>query len=241
MLILNTVVVDDEPLAAALIEKYVQRTPSLRHAGTFHSPQEAIKTILEGDVRLVFLDIRMPGLNGVEFARCIPPSTSVIFTTAYPDYAIDSFKVSAVDYLLKPISYADFSGAVERALARQETIQAAERADASTVTGHLIVKSEYKQVQIPLADILYVEGLKDYVKIAVKGTPKPVLTLMSMKALEQALPQRVFMHIHRSWIVNTTHIERIERGHAVIQGRAIPVSDSYKDTFARYVAEHSAL
>lgn len=238
-MILNTVVVDDEPLAAGLIEKYVLRNPDLHHAGTFYSAQEAVKTILAGNVQLVLLDIKMPGLSGVEFARCIPPGTSVIFTTAYPDYAIESFKVDAVDYLLKPISYEDFCDAVGRAMRRQSLVQAAAKASDFDATGTLIVKSEYKQVPIPLAQLEWVEGLKDYVKIHVKGWERPVLTLMSMKAIEKALPPGRFMRVHRSWIVNTRAITRIERGHIMIGSQSIPVSDSYRDAFHSFVASHS--
>lgn len=225
---LRCCVIDDEPLAAGLITGYINRTPFLEHAGTFSSAQDAVRMVLEGDIDIVFLDINMPQLNGLEFARIMPPSTRVIFTTAYDKYALDSFKVNALDYLLKPISYEEFYKSALRALhSMKPDPERRPRVES------IIVKSEYKLVQILLDDILYVEGLKDYVKIVtVNGT---VMTLMNVKTLDQALPSDLFMRVHRSYIVNKRRITVIERNRILFGNISIPVSDSHRQSFADFI------
>lgn len=228
---LRCCVIDDEPLAAQLIESYVERTPFLELAGVFSSAQDAIKTVLTGNVGLIFLDIQMPQLNGMEFARVVPPHCQVVFTTAFDSYAIDGFKVNALDYLLKPISYEEFLSAAtkayECAVEKEKPIGDTDR--------YIIVKSEYKLIQIPVKDILYIEGLKDYVKICLDGESKSVMTLMNVKTLEHALPSDMFMRVHRSFIVNTSKIRVIERNRIVFGSAYIPVSESYKQAFTDFV------
>jgi len=224
-------VIDDEPLAAQLINSYILRTPYLADAGTFSSAQEAIKKVLDGEIDLIFLDINMPQLNGLEFARIVPPATRVIFTTAYDSYAVEGFRVNALDYLLKPISYEEFSKATTRALHALSD----SRATAQPVTDSIIVKSEYKLIQILIDDILYIEGLKDYVKIVTTDTT--VMTLMNIKTLERALPTDRFMRVHRSFIVNKRHITVIERNRIVFGKTYIPVSETYKQAFSDFINE----
>ncbi len=228
---LRCCVIDDEPLAAQLIESYVERTPFLELAGVFSSAQEAIKTVLTGNVGLIFLDIQMPQLNGMEFARVVPQNCQVVFTTAFDSYAIDGFKVNALDYLLKPISYDEFLSAATKAY---ECAVEKER-PAGNTDRYIIVKSEYKLIQIPVQDILYIEGLKDYVKICLEGESKSVMTLMNVKTLEHALPSEMFMRVHRSFIVNTSKIRVIERNRIVFGNTYIPVSESYKQAFTDFV------
>lgn len=230
---LRCCVIDDEPLASKLIASYVEKTPSLQLVGCFQSASEAVRTIIDGGADLVFLDIEMPQINGMEFAKIIPPSCRIIFTTAYDQYAIQGFKVNAVDYLLKPISYEEFLDAVNRAI---KVIQGGDNSAGSNAREFLLVKSEYKLIQIRISDILLIEGLKDYIKIYVAGQPKAILTLMSMKAIEQALPARQFMRVHRSYIVNTSKISIIERNHIIIGDHVVPVSESYRQQFSDYVA-----
>ncbi|MCM1292001.1 MAG: LytTR family DNA-binding domain-containing protein [Bacteroides sp.] len=234
MKILRTCVVDDEPLAASLMAKYVNNTPFLSLIGTFSSAQEAVRPIIEDDVDLIFLDINMPQLNGLEFARIIPPTCCIIFTTAYEKYAVESFKVKAFDYLLKPINYNEFLSAATAALKHHEATSTPVVTSENPADRCIIVKSEYRLVQIHLTDILYLEGLKDYVKIYLADGSK-VMTLMNMRTLEQALPDDTFMRIHRSYIVNTSHIKIIERNRVLFGSVAIPVSDTYKKQFADYV------
>lgn len=246
---LRCCVIDDEPLASALIVSYINRTPFLELAGEYSSPHSAISAILNDRVDIVFLDIQMPQLSGIEFARIIPCTTRVIFTTAYSDYAIEGFKVNALDYLLKPVSYDEFLSAARRALAWHEMKEKAlssltspaDNSDtlAAIADEYIIIKSEYKLVQIPVSDILYIEGLKDYVKIYIEGAEKSIMSLMSMKTLEQTLPASRFMRVHRSYIVNLSKIRFIERNHIIFGKTSIPVSESYKDAFSDFVASRT--
>lgn len=232
-------VIDDEPLAGKLIASYIERTPDLELCGVFQSASEAIKCILDGSIDTVFLDIEMPQINGLEFAKLVPPSCSVVFTTAYERYAVQGFKVDAVDYLLKPVSYSEFLDAVARVRRKAAPSGPAAAPDASAQTAKkrefLLVKSEYRLIQIRISDISIVEGLKDYVKIHVAGMPKPVLTLMSLRSVEQALPTEDFIRVHRSYIVNKRRISVIERNHIIIADHAVPVSDSYRQQFNEYI------
>ena len=227
---LQCCVIDDEPLACRLIASYVERTDGLELAGTFTSAEAALERIRGGDIHLAFLDIQMPQMSGMELARMGPPTTRVVFITAYSDYAVEGFRVNALDYLLKPVSYGDFMEAVARARAFHSRPSAAPAAVTEPPAGVLTVKSEYKLVRLPHHEILYVEGLKDYVKIYMSGERHPVLTLMSLKAVEQALPES-FMRVHRSFIVNLDYARVVERGRIIIGDAAIPVSDTYKARF----------
>lgn len=228
---LKCCVIDDEPLAARLLSDYIEKTPFLQSVGVFGSAQEAIKVVLSGDIDLVFLDIQMPQLNGLEFARLVPKQCKVVFTTAFDRYAIDGFKVNAVAYLLKPISYNEFLEAATKVLAMFETPD-------KPADNYIIVKSEYKLVQIPVNDILFVEGVRDYVKIYLEDNSE-ILTLLSIKNMELSLPRDKFMRVHRSYIVNTTKIRVIERNRIVFGKHYVPVSDTYKQEFADYIAHHS--
>lgn len=226
-------VIDDEPLAVRLIASYVQRTPVLELCGTFNSASEAVRPIIDGDIDIVYLDIEMPQINGIEFAKIIPSSCRIIFTTAYDRYAVQGFRVNAVDYLLKPVSYEEFIEATNRAV---KSIRDSAHSGSTPRREFLLVKSEYRLIQVRISDIMYIEGLKDYIKIFVSGQSKAILTLMSMKAIEQALPTGEFMRVHRSYIVNTSRISIIERNHIIIGNHPIPVSESYRQTFSDYIA-----
>lgn len=230
---LRCCVIDDEPLAGKLMASYVDRTPGLELSGLYTSASDAVKDILDGKVDLVFLDIEMPQINGMEFAKIIPPTCRIIFTTAYDQYAVQGYKVNAVDYLLKPVSYAEFLEAVGRVPARTEATPIPSEQPRREF---IIVKSEYRQIQVRIADIECVEGLKDYIKIYIAGQPKPLLTLMSMKAIEQALGEDRFIRVHRSYIVNKERISVIERNTITIAGRSIPISETYRPVFAAYIA-----
>lgn len=235
MKLLRTCVIDDEPLAAQLISKYVTETPFLSLAGVFSSAQEAVKAVLSGNIDLVFLDINMPQLNGMEFARLIPSGCRIVFITAYDKYAVESFKVNAADYLLKPVSYEEFLSAATKVF---NASGATEVRNAPSIKKYIIVKSEYRLVQICLDDILYLEGLKDYVKICLDDGSKSVMTLMNMRTLEQELPADMFMRVHRSFIVNTTKMRVIERNRILFGNVQIPVSESYKKEFNDYINSH---
>ena len=236
---LSCAIIDDEPLAVELMESYVRKTPFLELQGSFGSGVAAFGMLRDRPVDLLFCDIQMPGLNGVEFSRMLPADTRVIFTTAFSRYAVEGFRVTAVDYLLKPISYADFLAAAQKAL---EWFELKRRAGApADDLRSIFVKTEYRLRQIELERILYIEGLKDYVKIHVEDEPHPVLSLMSLKSLEEQLPADRFIRVHRSYIVQPAKIRTIERNSIVFGRERIPISENYRQAFFDFLSDRSLL
>ncbi|MBW4759952.1 LytTR family DNA-binding domain-containing protein [Prevotella denticola] len=233
---LNCIIIDDEPLAADLLASYARKTLFLNLIGVFNSAVEGIKVIRENRVDLIFLDIQMPELSGLEFAKILPKETKIIFTTAFSQYAVDGYKANAVDYLMKPISYDDFLAGANRALEWFRSVRQSENASDDRF---IFVKSEYKLVKIMFDDILYIEGLKDYVKIYLTDGRDPVMSLMNMKKIEESLPKPEFMRIHRSYIVHMRKIEGIDRFRVVIGNAILPISDSYKTTIQDYLDGHT--
>ncbi|MDR1201777.1 MAG: LytTR family DNA-binding domain-containing protein [Tannerellaceae bacterium] len=245
-MILTCAIIDDEPLAVSLLESYVNKTPFLKLSGTYNSAVNALAELERETVELLFLDIQMPELNGMEFSRMVTYDTRIIFTTAFGQYALDSYKVNALDYLLKPISYPDFLQSAQKALQwyellRKPNAHITETADKKQEPESIFIKSEYKLIQIELAKILYIEGLKDYVKIYIEDQPRPILSLMSMKSMEESLPASRFVRVHRSFIVQPEKIKVIERNRIVFGKEYIPISDSYKDTFNAFLSKRSLL
>lgn len=242
-MILRCVIIDDEPLAVSLLESYVRKTPFLELAGKYNSALNALAELNTHPVDLLFLDIQMPELNGLEFSRVVSPETRVVFTTAFEQYALDSYKVNALDYLLKPISYADFLQAGQKALHWFELVRRPEPENqpAASEADRIFIKTEYKLVQVDLKKILYIEGLKDYVKIYIEDEPYPILSLMSMKTLEDLLPSNRFIRVHRSFIVQPEKIKVIERNRIVFGKEYIPISDGYKQKFFDFLAQRSIL
>lgn len=240
-MILNCAIIDDEPLALELLQSYIEKTSFLRLAGRYSSAVQAITEIpLHEEVHVLFLDIQMPELSGLEFSRMVSPETRIIFTTAFGQYALDGYKVNALDYLLKPISYADFLQAINKAVQWYELKQKADsNAESERTDNCIYVKSDYKLVQIALNHILYIEGLKDYIKIHVENEPKAILSLISMKAMEEKLPSSKFIRVHRSFIVQKNKIKLIDRGRIVFGKEYIPISDSYKQELQTYLNSHS--
>lgn len=231
---INVVAIDDEPLALQLISGYIEKTPGLKLAGKFENPLEAAAFLNENTADLIFIDIQMPDLNGIEFTRAIEKGPKVIFTTAYEKYALEGFRLEIVDYLLKPFGYEEFITAVRKAekLIRFEKTPA-EKIEANTE--FLFLKSDYKIKRINFNEILYIEGLKDYVKVYVQNAARPVISLTSLKLLETKLPSDRFMRIHRSFIVNLQKIDTIERSRIVFGKEYLPVGDQYKDKFQEYL------
>lgn len=237
-MIIKCVIVDDEPLAVELLASYVKKIPFLELCGKYTNATDALHGIGETPVDLLFLDIQMPELNGLELSRMVSENTRIVFTTAFNQYAIDGFRVNALDYLLKPISYAEFMEACNKALqwfqlVQQNELQPATKAEEEPTS--IFVKSEYKLLQINLDDIRYIEGLKDYVKIYTEQSPHPILSLMNMKAIEQMLPASRFIRVHRSFIVQKSKIREIERNRIVFGDVYIPIGDSYKQAFQDFV------
>lgn len=233
---LNCIIIDDEPLAADLLASYAKKTLFLNLIGVFNSAVEGVKAIRENRVDLIFLDIQMPELSGLEFAKILPKETKIIFTTAFSQYAIDGYKANAIDYLMKPISYEDFLDASNRAL---DWFQTTHQAENASTDRFIFVKSEYKLVKIMFDDILYIEGVKDYVKIYLNNDHKPIMTLMNMKKIEESLPKPEFMRIHRSYIVHMKKIDGIDRFRIVIGDAILPISDSYKTILQDYLDGHT--
>lgn len=233
---LTCAIVDDEPLALGLLKTYANKTPFLELKGEYSSAIMASKGLQDNPVDLLFLDIQMPELNGLEFSHIVNTETRIIFTTAFSQYALDSYRVNALDYLLKPISYKDFLEAANKAYQWFEMKEKSKDNTSSNNSDECIyVKSDYKLVQISLKDILYIEGLKDYVKIYMENEPRPILSLMSMKSVEERLPSSQFIRIHRSYIVQKSKIKLIERGRIVFGKEYIPISDSYKQDIQNYL------
>lgn len=230
---ISCVIIDDEPLAADLLESYVLKTPFLDLKGKYNSALDAMQHIMEVPVNVLFLDIQMPELNGMEFSKLIPAETKIIFTTAFEQYAVDSYRVNALDYLLKPISYADFLKAAQKAFDWFSSCRG--------MADRIFVKTEYKLIQIELSQILYIEGLKDYIKIYLEEDPHPILSLLSMKSVEEMLPANRFVRVHRSYIVQPQKIRVIERNRIIFGKNYIPISDNYKQKFFDFLAQHSIL
>ena len=239
-MILKCCIIDDEPLAIELLESYVKKTPFLQLEASFTSAVQAIERISKGDIDLIFLDIQMPELDGMEFSRMIEGKSRVIFTTAFGQYAVDSYKVNAVDYLLKPFAYTDFLKAAQKALQWFELSSGTGEMH-SPNKSYIFVKSDYKLKQIPLDKVLYIEGLKDYVKIYLEDEPHPILSLLSLKSLEEMLPDSRFIRVHRSFIVQVCKIKMIDRNRIVFGKEYIPISDTYKDSFAEFISRHTPL
>lgn len=231
---IRVVAIDDEPLALKLVKGYIEKTPFLELTGAFDNPVDALGFISSSDVDLVMLDIQMPDLKGTELARVLSGGPKVIFTTAYEKYALEGFRLDAIDYLLKPFSYAEFMKAVQKA----EKLIELERRKLPALeikNDFLFIKSDYKIRRINFSEIHYIEGLKDYVKIFLIGEKKPVLSLSTLKALEARLPAEKFMRVHRSFIVNLDTVKVIERNRIVYGDVRIPVTDQYKENFQKFL------
>jgi DNA-binding LytR/AlgR family response regulator len=234
-MIINCAIIDDEPLAAGLLKSYVLKTPFLNLIGTYGSALEAMKELRDNPAQLLFLDVQMPELSGIEFAKILPADTKIIFTTAFQQYAIEGYKVSALDYLMKPISYDDFLKAANKAL---DWFSVSKRQQTAVMDRFMFVKSDYKLVRIALDDILYIEGLKDYVRFYLEDGTK-IMSLMNMKKLEDYLPRPEFLRTHRSYIVHMPKSRQVDRLRIVFGDILIPISDSYKEDVQQYFDQHT--
>lgn len=234
---LRCIIVDDEPLARELIGSYVRKTPGLELVGEFESADDALGCIRRSAVDLVFLDINMPMINGIDFAALIPAETRIIYITAYEQFALQGFRVNALDYLLKPVSYGDFADAVGKAIewhAMHRAYTSSEASDTSVVSAKnvdaIMIKSENRLVRIKTDTIQYVEVLNDRT-IVHRNDGEPVASLMSMREIEEMLPDDRFMRVHRSFLVNLSAVRVIERSHIIFGKTRIPVSDLRRDEF----------
>ena len=229
---IKCIVVDDEPLAVEMLATYIRKTPSLELAGTFTDPVQAVSAMAEIKPDLVFLDIQMPDLNGLELARLIPEDTRIIFPSAFRQYAFESYEVEALDYILKPIRYQKFLEAVSKAEKWM-----ANRPEKSRRSAFIKTDREYRNIEFD--QILYVAGMKDYVLIYLASEPEPIVTHITLKAIEEKLPSDMFMRVHRSYIVALDKITAIDScGDILIDKISVPVSDSYRKEIEKHVKEN---
>lgn len=231
---ISCIAIDDEPLALKQIVAYIEKTPYLQLADKFESAFQAIDFLQNNQVDLMFVDINMPDLNGMDFVKSLNKPPKVIFTTAYSEYAIEGFKVDAVDYLLKPIGYSDFLKASEKAKERFFN----DKKNTASIQNNeqfLFIKSEHKILRIDFNTIKYIEGMRDYIRIHLEGQ-KPIMTLAAMKNIKEHLSDELFMQVHRSYIVNLKKITTIERNRIIFDDSVyIPVSEQYKKAFQDYL------
>jgi DNA-binding LytR/AlgR family response regulator len=232
---LTCIIVDDEPLAVKLLESFAQKTPQLRLEASFTDSVEALAWLREHPVNLAFMDIQMPDMNGMELSHMLPERTKVIFTTAFKEYAFESYEVSAIDFLLKPIRYNKFIAAVEKA---EQWFSHQKETPSTPKTMFIRVDGELRQINFD--NILFVEGMKDYVRFHVEGERLPLTTHMTMKAVEDALPAEDFMRINRSYIVRLDKIRTVDRNLcAYIGNEIIRVTEAYREAFERYCSNAS--
>ena len=229
---LTCIIVDDEPLAVKLMESFVAKTPDLELLGSFTDSVEAINAIKDQKPNLLFLDIQMPDLNGMELAHMITAETKVIFTTAFKEYAFESYEVSALDFLLKPIRYNKFIAAVEKAkewfFSRNE--------ESNLIPQNLFVRVDGELRNITIENIIYVNGMKDYVMFYLDGEAKPLITHLTMKAVEEMLPPEKFLRVHRSYIIAVDKIRKVDRNDCIYIGNEIiHVPDGYQDAFHKFL------
>ncbi|MEI6749502.1 MAG: LytR/AlgR family response regulator transcription factor [Bacteroidales bacterium] len=234
---IRCIAIDDEPLALEQIAGYIQKTPFLELSGLFESALQAIEAIGTTPVDLMFVDINMPDLNGMDFVKSLENPPKIVFVTAYGEHALEGFRVDALDYLLKPVGYSDFLKSANKVKSWFD--QNPKKSDeVNSNKEFLFIKSEYKIVRINFDDIKYIEGMNEYIRIHLTNS-KPVMTLLSMKAIEEQLPADQFMRVHRSFIVSLSKISVIERSRIVFDGNVyIPVSDQYKNKFQNYIEEN---
>jgi DNA-binding LytR/AlgR family response regulator len=240
---IRCLVVDDEPLALHIIEDYISKVPFLTLVKSTTNPIEALTMVQEGGVDLVFLDVQMPELTGIQFLKISNGKAKMILTTAYPQYALEGYELDVVDYLLKPIAFDRFFKAVQKAQAIlrpsasvpaiAEQPQPQQQLQSDFMSDFIFVKSEHKIQKVYLRDILFIEGLKDYISIF---TPQErIITLQNMKKMEDALPERHFVRVHKSYIVSLNKIDSIERSRIWIGDKIIPVGDTYRDDFFKII------
>ncbi len=239
-MIIKCVIVDDEPLALSVLERYINQTPFLQLVEKFTNPVKAFKYLNDNEIDLLFVDIQMPDLSGFELVNNLKRKPVFIFTTAYSEFALEGFKADALDYLLKPIDIPEFTKAVNKAKEWLE-IRNEKNSQVETTKDFLFIKSEYKIIRINFSEITYIQGMSEYVKIHLSSR-KPIMSLISLKSLEAQLPASMFMRVHKSYIVNLQKVNMIERNEIVYDdGTIIPVSQQYKVQFQEFVDKNFML
>lgn len=233
---LSCMIIDDEPLAVKLMESFVAKTPSLELKGAYTDPVEALARLKAEPVDLLFLDIQMPDMDGLELSKIVAEPTRVIFTTAFREYAFEGFEVNALDFLLKPIRYSKFVAAVEKA---EKWFELTEEKPQHELQKTLFLRVDGELRRVDIDNIMYVSGMKDYVMFYLEDTPRPLITHLTMKAVEDMLPTDLFMRVNRSYIVSLNKIRSIDRNMCIYIGEEIiRVTDSYREIFEKYINNH---
>ncbi|QEC66700.1 response regulator transcription factor [Panacibacter ginsenosidivorans] len=236
---LRCIAIDDEPLALELLVDNISKVPFLELVAECSNPLEALKVLQEKKVDLIFLDIQMPGLTGLQFIQSLAEKPMFILITAYEKYALDGYTLDVIDYLVKPVSLDRFIKACNKARDLHELkIKGNDNNGNTQKADYFFVNVDYKLLKVVFADITFIEGLKDYIKIHLKSTTRPIITRMSMKSVEEQLPENDFIRIHKSYIVSVSHITAVMKNSVFIGELEIPVSDNYKDTLAALTGKH---
>lgn len=239
---IKTLIIDDEPLALQQLATYVSKVPFLTLVGECQSALEARDIIDTERVDAIFCDINMPDLNGMDFVQSLVAPPLVVFTTAYSEYAIEGYKVNAVDYLLKPFSLDDFRRAALRVKDRYEHNNVLQQplttdTEPELADDNIFLKTEHKVVRVKIAEIRYIEGMSEYLKVHIEGQPRPIIMLLAMKRMEERLPSN-FLRIHRSYIVNMNHVQEVTKNRIVMDAETyLPIGDMYKDALGEYLAD----
>ncbi|UJH69148.1 LytR/AlgR family response regulator transcription factor [Allomuricauda sp. SCSIO 65647] len=239
---MNCIIIDDEPLALGIIKSYCEEVGGIQVLDTYTNPLDSVEIMQSGEVDLVFLDIQMPQISGIEFVKSLDKKPHFIFTTAYPQYAIEGFNLNAIDYLVKPIPFVRFVKAVNRVKERialkvgshQKTGNVSSADGLMNDNKFIFVKSDYGNVKIELENIRYIQGLKDYLKINVIDS-KPILTLMNFKDMEDKLASNDFIRVHRSYIINVNSIDSIQKSKILMHGERIPIGESFREGLMRRI------
>ena len=230
---IRVLAIDDEPLALQQLAAYIKKIPVLELVSECQSAIEARDILNNDNIDAIFCDINMPDLNGMDFVKSLSTPPLIVFTTAYSEYAVEGFKVDAVDYLLKPFGLDDFKRAANRLQERLEVRQ--EPVIATSEDDSIFVKTDYRVIKLAISDIRYIEGMSEYLKIHLENQPKPIVTLLSMKKMEEFLPPH-FMRIHRSYIINLKKIQEVNKNRVIMDSETyLPIGDNYKDAFNDYL------
>ena len=236
---LRAIAIDDEPMALQVVETFANRIPFVDLVGTYESPFDAQPALEKGQVDVLLLDINMPDLSGIEFLRSLARPPLVVFTTAYKEYALEGFELDAVDYLLKPYAFDRFLKALTKA--RQMLAGTLEPPQSMgsrpTADDFIFVKVEHQTVRVPLQKLLFVEGQKDYLKLYLEGRQHPLMTLKSMRSLEEILAPWDFMRIHRSYLIAVHRIDSFKKNQVQIAGHTLPIGDTYQEVFQEKVVK----
>ena len=229
---IQCIAIDDEPLALDLLTDNISKLPYLHLVAACDNAIEAIKILQRQPIDLVFLDIQMPGLTGLQFIQSLTQKPMFILVTAYEKYALEGFDLDVIDYLVKPVPLQRFIKACNKANELYQLKQKAVQPSAAAAAGYFFVNVDYSQLKVVFDDITYIEGLKDYIKIHLKSSTKAIITRMSMKSLEDELPAQLFIRIHKSYIVSVKHITAVRKNSVFIEAAELPVGDNYRDTMS---------